>query len=159
MKTIRTDLESRLSEVNQEREGLTNRLKQLEALEAALNLLIEDEKLRFQMQQLPLLSVREVNGRKVIGNTLLSRFLVKALSDIKPRALEELVALAKADGINFQKKSPKRVLHFALIGLQRNGYARMVGKSVWQLTEKAILPRELDSQGQREEETAAVPGR
>ena len=139
MKNLKDELVQRLEKVRGERSQLTQRLSRLTELERAIDLLIKEEDLRTNTTQLSLIQVKAVNGRKVIGRTELSRFIVKALADGKSRSLTELVDMAKNENISFDSKAPKRVLHFALVGLKRNGYARTVSKGIWQLTEKAII--------------------
>jgi len=140
MKTLSDELAQRLSRIRGEREHLASRLKKLSELEQAISLLMQEEELLARGRQLPLSPIKVINGEKGIGHTDLSRFMLKVLADGKPRSLTEIEAMAKVENINFNNKKPKRVLHFVLIALKRNGYARMVDKenSVWQLTEKAI---------------------
>ncbi len=139
VKSIKEELRQRLEKVKGEHSQLTQRLNRLIELEQAIDLLIKEEDLRTQTTQLSLLQVKAINGRKVIGRTELSQFIVRALADGKARSLNELAEMAKNESISFNNKAPKRVLHFALVGLKRNNYTRMVGRSVWQLTEKAII--------------------
>ncbi len=138
MRNLRDELAQRLQKVGDERKQLMDRLNRLEQLEQAMNLLIKEEDLPTITTKLSPLPVKAVTGHKVIGRTELSRFIVKALADGKPRSLSKLVQLAKNENFNFRDKAPKRVLHFALVGLQYNSYAKMLERSVWQLTEKAI---------------------
>ena len=131
-------------------------------MERAINLLIKEEDSQARATQLSLLPVKRVNGPKIIGRTILSQFLVKSLGDGRPRSLAELEELAKAENIDFQGKKPKRVLHFALIGLKHNNYARMVERSVWQLTEKALAKQETADNSRElevKEEATTVAGR
>jgi len=139
VKNLKDELLQRLEKVKGEHAQLTQRLTRLVELEQALELLIKEEDLQTQATQLALLGVKAINGRKVIGRTELSRFIVRALADGKARSLNELVDMAKNESISFNNKAPKRVLHFALVGLKRNNYAKTVNKGIWQLTEKAII--------------------
>ncbi len=143
MKNIRDELAQRLQQVREERNQVTHRLDRLGQLERAIDLLIKEEDLPTRITQLSPLPVKAVTGHKVIGRTELSRFIVKALADGKPRSLGKLVQLAKNEDFDFHGKAPKRVLHFALVGLQHNSYAKMLEPSVWQLTEKAITKHEV----------------
>ena len=138
MKDLKDELAQRLQKVRDERKQLTDRLNRLVQLEQAIDLLINEEDFSTGTGQLSPLPVKAIIGPNVIGRTELSRLIVKALADGKPRSLTDLVQLAKNENFNFFDKSPKRVLHFALVGLQYNGYARMLERSIWQLTEKAI---------------------
>ena len=129
-------------------------------MEQAINLLLQEEVLLSREAQLPLLPMKINNGKKVSDQTGLSQFITKVLADGKPRSLNEIAEVAKANNINFYDKKPKRVLHFALLGLKRNGYSRMIEPSVWQLTEKA-LNRELDNSRKElevKEEAVTVAG-
>ncbi|MFH1381432.1 MAG: hypothetical protein ABIH70_00880 [Chloroflexota bacterium] len=162
MKALKEELLQRLQAAKDERNRLMHRLEAVEELEKAIDLIIREEDLRTRETQLTLIQVKNVNGRKVIGRTKLSQFIVKALADGKPKPIAELAELAKVEGIDFQNKAPKRVLHFALIGLSHNNYARMVEKSVWQLTEKAIAIQSTKEPSQElavNREAPAVAGR
>jgi len=141
VKTLKGELLQRLEKVRGERAHLTQRLNRLVELEQALELLIKEEDLQTVSTQLALMQVKAVNGRKVIGRTVISQFIVTALADGKARSLDELVHMADNENISFDGKAPKRVLHFALVGLKHNSYAKTVSKGVWQLTEKAIVKR------------------
>ena len=123
---LRDELAQRLQKIRDERTQLMDRLNRLEQLEQAIDLLIKEEDLPSKTSQLFPLPVKASTGHKVIGQTELSRFIVKALADGKPRPLSELVQLAKGENLDFYGKSPKRVLHFALVGLQYNNYAKML---------------------------------
>ncbi len=147
MRNLRDELKQRRQKVRDERNQLTYRLDRLGQLERAIDLLIKEEDLQTRTSQLSLLPVKAVTGHKVIGRTELSRFIVKALADGKPRSLSKLVQLAKNENLDFHGKAPKRVLHFALVGLQHNSYAKMLERSVWQLTEKAITKHEVTDTG------------
>ncbi len=143
MRNIRDELAQRLQKVRDERNQLTHRLDRLGQLERAIDLLIKEEDLPNRTSQLSPLPVKAVTGHKVIGRTELSRFIVKALADGTPRSLSKLVQQAKNENFDFHDKAPKRVLHFALVGLQHNSYAKMLERSVWQLTKKAIIDHEV----------------
>ena len=143
MGNLRDELVQRLQKVRDERNQLTYRLNRLGQLERAIDLLIKEEDLPTRTTKLSPLPVKAVTGHKVIGRTELSRFIVKALADGKPRSLTKLVQLAKNENFDFNDKAPKRVLHFALVGLQHNSYAKMLEPSVWQLTDKAIARHEV----------------
>lgn|GEM_PF-1794054 len=150
VRNLRDELSQRLERVRGEHSQLTQRLNRLTELERAIDLLIKEEDLRTHTTQLSLIHVKAVNGRKVIGRTELSRFIVRALADGKARSLNELVDMAKNENISFNNKAPKRVLHFALVGLKRNSYARTVSVGIWQLTEKAILKPTISSEDKKE---------
>ncbi|MGD0855325.1 MAG: hypothetical protein ABSA18_05920 [Dehalococcoidia bacterium] len=163
MKDLKRDLEDRLGSVTDERKQLQIRLAKLTELEQALALLIREEGLRTDTEQLSLMPVRTVKGQKVMGHTVLSQFIAKALGDGKPRSRKELERLAKTDHINFKDKSPGRVIHFALVGLQRNNYAKMVEPGVWQLTANALNEVQQSKEENtpeigKNEETATVAG-
>ena len=138
MKNITDELCQRLATVQEERDRLSHRLEELQDVEKAIDLLIKNEESRTKTSQLPLLSVSNGNGKSIVGKTDYSRFIFQVLADGKPRALKELVAIAKKENISFQKKSPGRVLHYTLVGLSRNNYTRKTGAGIWQLTEIAI---------------------
>ncbi|RJQ36643.1 MAG: hypothetical protein C4555_07215 [Dehalococcoidia bacterium] len=137
MKSLKDELSNRLQKIKDERNQLAHRFDRLTELEQAIELLIKEEDLRAVTTQLSLLPVTSSNGQKEIGRTEIGRFILNALADGKPRPLSQLVEIAEAQHINFQGKKPGRVLHRALWGMRHNGYTQSVGKSVWQITEKA----------------------
>ena len=160
MKTLSVELARRLEKVRGERVSLETRLVKLAELEQAINLLMQEEALLIKEMQLSLVPLKAINGKKASDQTDLSQFITKVLADGKPRSLTEIAEVARTNNINFDDKKPKRVLHFALIGLKRNGYSRMVEPSVWQLTEKGIS-RELDNsrrESEGKQETTTVAG-
>lgn len=139
MRNIKDELVKRLESVQRERDTIQRRLTIIAELESALKILIAEEDFHSKGSQLPLpISARPVSGRHVMGRTPLSRLLLDLLSDGQPRPLKDLAALAISRGTDFAEKSPSRVFHFALIGLQKAGYTKMVAPSIWQLTAKAI---------------------
>ena len=140
MRTITGDLRLRLEAVKEERRRIAWRLDTLDDLAIAINLLIREENALTHGGQLSMLPTANGNGSRRVGNTELSRFIFEALSDAHPHTLEDLVVSANHQGLDFNNKSPGRTLHFALIGLQKNGYTRMVAPRVWSLTSKGLPP-------------------
>ena len=157
MRNLRTDQEDRLREVDEEQRRIEFRINQLQEVENALRVLLQEETLRIGGQQLALLPLKAVNGKRTIGKTRISAFLLKVLAVGQPRPLRMLTELARAEGIDFENKNPSRVLHFALIGLQRNGYA-LRDNGVWRLTPKATSgDHEEESQISKTEAVASSP--
>lgn len=139
MRNIGQELNNRLRALDEERRVIERRLQTLTELEKALKLLIAEENIQLQGQQLPLRSVRSVNGKHSEELSPLGRFLVEIIADGAARPLKSIAELANNRGWDFQGKNPSRVLHFALIGLKRRGYAQSEPPSIWRLTSKALL--------------------
>ena len=133
---MKIDLLAKLQAITAERQTMQRRLEHLAHVEQALRLLITEEHAA-ATQQLVLFPGKVGNGRHAIGNTPNSRFLVEALGDGAFRPLDILSQIAVAKGMDFEGKNCKRVLHFALIGMQKNGYAEFADSN-WRLTEKAL---------------------
>lgn len=138
MRSISAELKARLQAVEEERGKMQRRLQTLEEIERALKLLIAEEELQLHGSQLSLIPVGSANGRCLVGRTPLSKFLIEVMADGAARPLKTLADLGISRGLDFQAKNPLRVLHFALVGLQKNGYAHMVSPSVWELTPNAL---------------------
>ena len=135
---VKIDLEAKLEFVASERQALRLRLEHLEGVEEAIRLLITEEQAA-AAQQLALFPGSDGNGQHAIGRTPLSRFLFDVLANGAYRSLRVLSQIGQARGLDFEGKNPRRVLHFALIGLQRNGYAEYNRpERGWRLTNKAL---------------------
>ncbi|MBI2166218.1 MAG: hypothetical protein HYU29_07450 [Chloroflexi bacterium] len=161
---MKIDLDAKLQAVALERQTLRRRLEYLDGVERAIRLLITEEQVA-AAQQLVLFPGKNGNGQNVIGRTPVSRLLVEVLGDAASRQLDALSQIAEARGMDFAGKNAKRVLHFALIGLQRNGYAQKDANG-WRLSEKAlrILRSAATPSGDKEDpikgnNTPAVAGR
>lgn len=133
MRDIRRDLRERLAEIVSERESLAGRLKHLDDLEATLKTLFQQEELRWKAQQPPLTGLEGVIEPKAAGQSPLGRFLLETLSNGKEWHLVDLVTLANNRGLIAEGKSPRRVIHFSLVGLKQNGIVEMVTSGVWRL--------------------------
>ena len=134
---MKVDLKAQYDAIRSEREAIQKRLQRLEELEQALRLLIAEIEASTK-QQLALFADQSGNEYRKIGKTAKSRFILSALGDADDRSLVKLADMAIAKGVDFGGKSPKRSLHFTLIGLQRNGYAQMTDRNTWRLTTKAL---------------------
>lgn len=135
---MKIDLRAKLQAVALERQTMQRRLEHLERVEEALRLLITEEQAS-SAGQLALITLPGTNGarRHILGNTPVSRSILESLGDGGVRPLAVLAQIAEAKGVAFDDKNPGRVLHFALIGLQRNGYAAKDERG-WRLTDKAL---------------------
>ncbi len=156
MRDIRADLRERLESLDAERQKLRNQLTALDAKERGIRVLLNEEEERWEKIQ-PTLPMTNGHGSLALpirppavverwqAKTDVSRFLQRALSDSMPHALAELVQNALEAHVNFKKKHPGRVLHFALTGLAANHWVERVAegehKSKWQLVpEERIAP-------------------
>ena len=136
MRDIRNDLAERLKDIEAERTRLLQRLDELTPTEQALQALLAEEEARWSRLQPPLFAVQSerTNGKK--ARTEVSQFLMNALADGKPKAVQALKESALKLGIAFGSKKPGRVIHMALLGMAQNGLVEMVTKGVWKVKEK-----------------------
>ncbi|MBI2303284.1 MAG: hypothetical protein HYU86_00860 [Chloroflexi bacterium] len=131
MRDIRRDIQERLEDVEAEKAQLQRRLSNLADNEAILRKLLEQEELRWKAQQ-PALAGLDVVP-KAQGRSPLGRFILDTLGDGSEWTLEQLVTAAIAKGMFFNGKSPKRAIHFSLVGMKQNGLVRWVRSGVWKL--------------------------
>jgi hypothetical protein len=136
MRDIRKDLEERLIGITSERESLQNRLAHLAKAETMLRTLLEEEELRWRSQQRPLPGL-EIAQPRSGARTLLGRFILDTMSDGGEWRVPELATLAKNKGLIANGKSPKRVLHFSLVGMRNNGLVEMVTSGVWKISQRS----------------------
>lgn len=71
---------------------------------------------------------------EVSGEQTLADALKLLLSDKKPRTVEELIELAKENGINFDNKNPIRAVGFTLMGIGRGGKYIKLDDGRWKFT-------------------------
>ena len=134
---MKIDLKAQLDAIKAERSTVESRLRHLDDVQWALDLLISEVETS-NKQQLALFPEQPSNGHQRIGNTPKTRFILSALGDKSELPLSMLADMALAKGIDFAGKNPGRSLHFVLIGLQRNGYAQTTNLGTWKLTDKAL---------------------
>jgi len=135
MRDIRKDLEERLASITFERESLQSRLAHLAQAETMLRTLLEEEQLRWKSQQPPLAGL-EIAQPKSRAQTPLGRFILETMSDGREWRVPELATLAKNKGLIANGKSPRRVLHFSLVGMKHNGLVEMVASGVWKIGQR-----------------------
>ncbi len=129
MRDITMDLEERIVETKKDRVRL---LRQIDALDQNAEMLItmlESEMARWPEQGI-LPGLAGSNGASRSSSTF-SRFLQQALSDGRPRRLDELKLLAQGQGIDFGSKTPGRVLHYALVAMQQNRMVKRLKSGEW----------------------------
>jgi len=146
MRDIRKDLKERLEAIADEKRAAQNRLANLDKAETMLQVLLEEEQLRWKSQQPRLVGLETVARPKTNGRTPLGRFIREIMSDGREWQTAELAKLAKNRGLIAEGKSPLRVLHFSLVGMKQNGLVEKVGLTSWR------LPRHSENGGEASEE-------
>ena len=131
-------MKERLEAIAQEREELKFDLTQLDQKEIRIKALLSEEEKRWEKVQSALFhnghAPKPETDDDRVGRTPLARFLVSALSDRKPHDLKDMVLRAIQESFDFGVKNSGRSIHFALIGLQQNGYVRRLPSGAWQWT-------------------------
>jgi len=135
MRNILSDLQTRLDELNTERQVLHEQLNEIDAVEASLLLLLEQEQKRWNKQ----LSLGFADEKKNIhvSQSPLSQAILKLLSDGQEWQLKKLTNAVMQMDFNFGKKKAGRVLHFALVGMSQHGLVEKVSNGVWRIGSKA----------------------
>ncbi len=131
MRDIRKDLRERINSIRSQQEHLQFRIKELDRKAIMLENLLEQEELDWRARQPALLDL--TGTLTVRTRSELSRFILSTLSDGKPHSTGELVDLAQSKGIPIRGKSPRRAIHFALVGMKQNDLVEMVKSRVWKL--------------------------
>ena len=134
MRDIRPDLRERLAEIAARKRSLTEQLEALTANEKAVQALLRSEEDRWTASQPSLFG----NGGRPASSrrrqpTRLADFLRGTMADGAVWRLDQIKEAAKSQHIDFGKKDPGRVLHFALVALKNSKQADMVGKGQWRL--------------------------
>jgi hypothetical protein len=136
MRDIRDDLKERLQDIERQRSEIQKRLIDLKEMEERLSALLEAENLRYEAERqtdLPLFEPEPMaensNGK---WDSVIARFVIESLDEHKGCDLQMLKRLAAKRGIPFGHKSPGRVLHFLLVGMQDNGVVTKED-DVWRL--------------------------
>ena len=129
MRDITKDLEERIDETKKEHARLLRQILALQQNEKMLTAMLESERARWP-EQAALPGMVGSNGASRSPSAF-SRFLQHALSDGRPRSLDELKLLAQGQGIDFGSKTPGRVLHYALVGMQQNRMVKRLESGEW----------------------------
>ena len=116
------NVESMLKALREEKASLESRLEQLEEREETL--------LEWLKEDQPAQTALPMQGG-ANGSTPLSSLLKSILGDGKPHMLDELSSAAYNRGLVEKGKTPGRVVHFALIGMQQHGYAERRADGAW----------------------------
>lgn len=138
MRDIRDDLRQRLVRIGLQRAELQARFEWLGQVEGHIKAAIEYETSQAENDQSMLFSEPSVSDHSPLG-----QFVREALSDLKPRSLDELKNLAASRGLDFREKNPGRVLHFTLVGMAQNNLVERLASGDWRLTHKAMDQRPL----------------
>jgi hypothetical protein len=129
VRDITEDLRQRLSKIRIERGVLQSRLQWLDKVEASLADALEYERAGVDAGQAFLsFGVQPEEER-----TPIAQFLREALSDLRPRSLDDLKRAAEERGVAFGDKTPGRSLHFALVGMQQGGIVQRTEDGNWRM--------------------------
>ena len=117
-------IQKMLESLGAERQVLQERLNTLKERERTLQAWLMEE----QPHQMLLIGSGQQDGP-----TPLSAFLQSALADDKPHTTAELAKLADDRGLIAAKKSPKRVVHFAMVALKHWDYVKRNSNGEWSI--------------------------
>ena len=138
MRDIRSDLKERLKYVDTELQAVESKAQSLHALRQTLQTMLAAETDQWNGvagNQTPLAkgNGNAIHAKAEPRGTTLSAILRDELADHKQLHLKELAKAAVDRGYPFGDKSPGRVVHFALVGMQTGKLVEQVGKGVWRL--------------------------
>jgi hypothetical protein len=134
MRDIRSDLRERLGSIEQDRERLKasiqRQLEELDQMEIGVKALLDQEERRFAA------SNGSGNGHAADdGTTPLARLIISLLKNSpRPLTVDEFKTAAATARFDFGEKSPGRVIHWGLVGMQQGGIVEKKGGR-WQLKE------------------------
>ena len=133
MRDIRQDLQERLEEIEVERAQIGRRIQVVQERAQMVAAMLKAEEQRWAERQAAFPSLTP-NGKKAKRvTTPLGRVLVAALADQRQHSLDDLKEAAVNAGMDFGKKHPGRVIHFALIGMQQNKIVERTPSGEWQI--------------------------
>jgi hypothetical protein len=131
MRDIRKDIKERINAIRSEQEFLLFRVKELDKKVVGLETLLEEEEKSWRDKQPSLPTFGE--PRPIKARSELGSFLLSVLGDGKSHNTEELVGLVQSKGIPIKGKSPRRAVHFSLVGMKQNKLVEMVSSRVWKI--------------------------
>jgi hypothetical protein len=132
MRDIRADLTERLEAYRAEGEALRERLAELEQLHASVSQLLEQENAIHGDQGSLFQHPGHQNGAY---ESEIAKFVKRTLSK-GPCDMADLKIAAAKQRVQFGKKSPGRVLHFLLMGMEKNGYVERDENERWEWKEE-----------------------
>ena len=133
MRDIRKDLRERIKGIRSEQEFLQFRINELDKRAVMLEGLLKEEETNWKDKQPSLSGFAEL--RPVKAHSELGSFLLSVLGDGKSHNTEELVGLVQSKGISIKGKSPRRAVHFSLVGMKQNKLVEMPSSCVWKIAE------------------------
>jgi hypothetical protein len=138
VRDIRSDIKERLKYVEKELQGIESKVKSLHSLRETLQSMLAAETEQWNGIASEKSPPSKVNGNGIHAEpeprgTTLSTLLRYELTDHKQLHLKDLAKAAVDRGYPFGGKSPGRVVHFALVGMQTAKLVEQVGKGVWRL--------------------------
>ena len=131
MRDIRVDLTERLNALGGEREKLKVRMAALDHKEALIRAILQQEEDRLRRAQAgsePPSSNPGENGKYA---SPIARFVLSAFHRQNPVSLRQLRDAGVRERVPFGDKSPGRVIHFLLIGMEKNGLVERLGRGMW----------------------------
>ena len=142
MRDIRDGLTERLKTIEAERRHLNFQLRELEIREARLTELLAEENVRYGDEgQLPIRSADAIYPPEMPG---LSRFLLHVMTRQNDWPLGVLAKLAVDENMIDEKGSPGRKVHGALGGLMQRKLVDRNDHKNWQLVKKDAPPERTD---------------
>jgi hypothetical protein len=138
MRDIRDDLRHRLNRIALQRGELQQRIAWLGEMEGHIKAALEYEVMQSEGDQAFLFSEDAVET----GRSPVAQFLREALSDLRPRTLDELKVAAGFRRLDFNGKNAGRVLHFALVGMAQSGLVESLGNGIWKLKQGTTAKKE-----------------
>lgn len=133
MRDIRADIKDRLAELVKERAEVESRREQIASRESQLKAFLREEDERwasFQERLFP----EGTGDKSEAEHPVLSAFLIEQLRR-GPRSKDDLVKAAIEANFPFGAKSPRRSIHFSLVGLGHKKLVRWTGE-LCELTKK-----------------------
>lgn len=141
MRDIRKDLSDRLNALALEIGECNKRLSDLQEERTSISRILAAENRRFKSAT-KLGVTPETHIANIGTNTALSQHIRAALADGKPHTLKQIADAVVTSGYPFVKKSPMRMVNFALLAMKRADAVKRVpdpkgGLRLWQLKERS----------------------
>lgn len=127
MRDIQADLHERIQAVDRDIGRLKAALKQQEEKKTVLSAMLKQEQESKIDKSLPAVAG---NGHYT---SPAAQFIFAAFQKQNPCELRQLRDAAIRQGIDFEGKTPGRVLHFLLVGMEKNGLVDHLEDGRWSL--------------------------
>lgn len=137
MRDIRAYLQERLDDLDRERAELLSQIKALEAHRTLVEALLQSEEERFGNLETPPNRGTSALVSEIRPMRNVSGLMRKFLADGNQLTTQQLTELAVSSGYRFGDKSPRRSVHFALVGLEKGGLVKHGEAGDWCLANGA----------------------